>query len=411
MTAGCAVDPTGSGPAAAGRLPGVDVARGIAVLGMFATHFNPGQLDPDNLLRQVVSGRSAVLFAVLAGVSVALLSGAGRDGPRPGDRSALVARAVLLFGVGLGLSALGTTVKEILTVYGLLFLAAIPLLRWRPAVLMSVATVLAVVGPVLSFVLRSGPVPTGVPGRTPSLLNLTSVEGLADTATGLLLDGPYPVVTWLPFLLLGLAIGRSDLRDMTVQRRLLKLGSLAAVAAQLGSWLLTRPLGGFAAIAAALRIDITAVHQIADQSLGAVPTEHPGFLLIAGPHTGAPLEIVSAAGVAAAALGACVLVTRSAAQFVAPLAAVGRLALTCYAGHIVLIAAVGFTGLVELLARYGYLPLVVLLTITLGAATAWTRLIGHGPLEAALSRIAAAARRTTGGSASTRRHRTMGPCR
>jgi len=59
------------------RITGVDVARGLAVLGMLTAHVGPG--GPDDpwpwSLAQVVDGRSAALFVLLSGVSVALISG------------------------------------------------------------------------------------------------------------------------------------------------------------------------------------------------------------------------------------------------------------------------------------------------------------------------------------------------
>ena len=59
-----------NGPA---RIGGVDLARGLAVLGMFAAHLlwitEPFDvLEPDTWIA-VVSGRSSILFATLAGVS------------------------------------------------------------------------------------------------------------------------------------------------------------------------------------------------------------------------------------------------------------------------------------------------------------------------------------------------------
>ena len=59
---------------AAGRVVGVDAARGLALLGMVSVHVLPAT-DGDggeSLAYAVASGRSAALFAVLAGVGLAL---------------------------------------------------------------------------------------------------------------------------------------------------------------------------------------------------------------------------------------------------------------------------------------------------------------------------------------------------
>lgn len=362
------------------RLAGIDVARGIAVLGMFAAHFNPYQLDMNDWLRQLVNGRSAALFALLAGVSVALISGG--PAPRSGAecrvrRIRLAVRAVLLFGFGLLLTALGTPVKEILTVYGVLFLLAIPLLRLRTRPLAVSAGVLAALGPVLSFALRGTVVPRYERGGTPGFADFSSWHGLADVLRGLLLTGPYPVLTWLPFLLAGMAVGRLELRDTVVRVRLLVIGIGTAVFAYGLSWLLLGPLGGYQRMS----VGEDRARAMADTALGAVPTADPEFLLITTGHSGAPLEIVATIGCAMGVIGASLLAADRFRRMLTPLASIGALALTGYAGHIVVIFVIGFEDFVHIAARTGYLSLVVLIVGTAIGTTCWRRWIGRGPLE------------------------------
>ena len=58
------------------RLAGVDAARGLALIGMMSVHLFRMPYGPDApLARELVSGRSAALFAVLAGVGIALATG------------------------------------------------------------------------------------------------------------------------------------------------------------------------------------------------------------------------------------------------------------------------------------------------------------------------------------------------
>ena len=59
------------------RIVGIDVARGLAVLGMMTAHVGPddhGPIPPGGFA-QLADGRPAALFVVLAGLSLALLSG------------------------------------------------------------------------------------------------------------------------------------------------------------------------------------------------------------------------------------------------------------------------------------------------------------------------------------------------
>ena len=115
------------------RLVGVDVARCLALLGMVATHVLASH-DPDGSLsgsQWLAGGRASALFAVLAGVSLALMTGRRTpvQGTERGRRSlALATRAVLVATIGLALGGLETGIAVILTYYGVLFLMALPFL-------------------------------------------------------------------------------------------------------------------------------------------------------------------------------------------------------------------------------------------------------------------------------------------
>ncbi|MGY2062520.1 heparan-alpha-glucosaminide N-acetyltransferase domain-containing protein, partial [Nocardia gipuzkoensis] len=63
--------------ASAARLIGVDAARGLALIGMMAVHVLPDATDDGDPTWSftLFGGRASALFAVLAGVSVALLTG------------------------------------------------------------------------------------------------------------------------------------------------------------------------------------------------------------------------------------------------------------------------------------------------------------------------------------------------
>ena len=75
-----------------GRLIGVDAARALALIGMMSVHLLPGT-DPDGSASTaylISSGRASALFAVLAGVGLALANGATTP---PTGKSRLAAAA------------------------------------------------------------------------------------------------------------------------------------------------------------------------------------------------------------------------------------------------------------------------------------------------------------------------------
>ncbi|RZT88660.1 uncharacterized protein DUF1624 [Pseudonocardia sediminis] len=377
-----------------GRLIGLDAARGLAVLGMFVAHFNPYQTFPDSMLQALVSGRSAGLFAVLAGITTALLSGGSRP-PSGLDmrerRLRIAVRAVLLFAVGLVLSAMDVSVKEILTAYGALFLLALPLLRVRPRHLAVAAAVSAVAGPVLSYALRSGVVGANGAGETMVFGNFTGPAALGNGLLVLTVTGVYPLLTWLPFLLAGMAVGRLRLGEAAVRRRLVVAGVSLTVAAYGLSWLLMNPLGGFARIAAATGTDVARAREAATTAVGVVPTVHPAALLTTASHSGAPLEIAGVVGLALAIVGILLVLADRAPRVFAPLTAVGRVALSAYVGHIVVIWALGPDLIARLFISTGYLLLVVMVVGTTGLAAVWTRWAGQGPLERPVSHLSKSA--------------------
>jgi uncharacterized membrane protein len=93
------------------RVVGVDVARGLALIGMMATHAFGSVEDNDDptLAHLVAGGRAATTFVLVAGVSLAFLSGGrtpvhGRE--RLGASAGLAVRALLIGVLGLALGYL-----------------------------------------------------------------------------------------------------------------------------------------------------------------------------------------------------------------------------------------------------------------------------------------------------------------
>jgi uncharacterized membrane protein len=312
-----------------GRILGVDAARAVALVGMFATHIFPLRAgDGATLTGVVASGRASALFAVLAGVGVALASGGPQrpDGARAhlGAAVALVVRGVLVGALGLTLVALDPPVAVILAYYGLLFVVAAPLLRLPATVLAAGALLACVLTPLASQLLRAG-LPDG-PGEQAGWPALAEPGELLVT---LALTGYYPVLTWTTYLLAGMAVGRLDLRRTGVAAGLLAGGTALAVLAWAASTLLLRPGGGAAALGPALE----------RRGYGTTPTGSWWWLAVPSPHTGAPFDLAHTTGTALAVLGTMLLLARTARPLVVVPAALGAAPLTLYTLHVVALAA------------------------------------------------------------------------
>ncbi|MFF2200654.1 DUF418 domain-containing protein [Streptomyces sp. NPDC058145] len=389
-----AVTPAGTdrrppGPPSPGRLAGVDLARGLAVLGMFAVHVGPEPSvgGPLGWSMELARGRSAALFAVLAGFSLVLLT--GRPQPRTGQagRQAVgrvLIRSAVLVVLGYALTALNTDVDVILSCYGLLFVLALPLYRLRAATLAVVAAATVLVLPQVLYLLRAA-LENGSWGDTvvahDPLARVTGTDGLA----GLLVTGAYPVPTWLPFIVAGMAVARLDLDRPGARNRLALSGTLLGVAGYGGSWLALHLVPGAQAAVSAATGGGPAGSAWWSDAVGDDPTAGvPAWLLVAAPHSQTTWSILGNTGVALVVLAACLTVTGRSPRLrwaVSPVTAVGAVPLTVYVGHILAIKALHTDDLAESAA-----PAVLLgfAAVAMLSALAWTRAFRRGPLEHAL---------------------------
>ena len=382
------------GPPAEGRLTGLDLARGLAVLGMFAAHVGPDIEDagPAGALVQLTHGRSAALFALLAGVTLVIIGGrrrprTGTDGRRA--QAKIAVRGAVLVAVGSVVAVLPAPVDVILAYYGLCFLLALPLIRLPARTLAVLAAALAVSGPPASFGVRTlldehGSRVAAVDAVDP--LEWLSGEGIVD----LLLTGTYPVMTWMPYMVAGMALGRLDLRDTRVLRRLVAGGAALAAAGYGASWLAFHLLPGVPEA-----VEESGWHESGPATwwlgpeTGTVDTGTPALLLVAAPHSGTPFEIAGNLGTAVVVVACAVAVAESRLRRVLrPVIAVGTVSLSVYVGHIVVMAVL------EPDDTYGGpVPLFAFVGAALVLAPSWTRRFRRGPLEYLLNAAAQAASR------------------
>ncbi|MCU1441484.1 MAG: hypothetical protein JWP85_2481 [Rhodoglobus sp.] len=325
------------------RIVGVDIARGLAVLGMFGAHvgvITPFDWADSGSWSGVVSGRSAILFALLAGVSIAIISGGSK--PFSGQdlfraRIRILVRGLALFLLGAILDALGTNVAVILTYYAVYFALALPFVRWRPWALFCLAGAVAIAMPFAVYAARDS-----YDFSHPNL------------AMDLLLTGYYPAALWISFVLVGIGVGRLDLRAVSVRVWMLVAGAALAV-------------GGY--------------------GLGAAASGAPdsggvwAALATTKPHSGSQFEVIGSTGVGLGVLALCLLAPRVVRWILFPVAAVGSMALTAYSAQIVAIAAlrIPVPGTTDNTAWVWFVIAALI------ACSLWLIFVGKGPLERALT--------------------------
>ncbi|MCT1363189.1 MULTISPECIES: DUF1624 domain-containing protein [unclassified Microbacterium] len=390
------------------RILGLDVARGLAILGMAGAHvgmtdaFDWG--DPTTWT-DLVHGRSSILFALLAGVSIALMTGRDVLPERerlPGIRLNLVGRGAVIFVIGLALELLNTPIAVILTLYGLLYVAVIPVLRWRPRQLLLGVAVLALAGP--------------------ALLALISAVALQPFGAGIgfVLYGTYPITVWLALVLGGMALGRLRVQEVRTAVVALVIGVvLAAIGYGLGALGAGAGLGGTESIVSSTSEDSGSgsLDSLPSESLDSLPAEslssfipddvmppsgwesYPEALaatdpfgsvvravFAVDPHSGGTAEILGSGGFALAVIALCLLLSRPLRWLLLPLGALGSMPLTAYSLHVVSVVLVAGPGGFIADNSFWGLTAVALLVVT----TLWAMFVGRGPLERLVGKGAAA---------------------
>lgn len=374
-----------------GRLRGIDAARGVALLGMMATHLLPTFESNANLtptwIGLTFSGRAAALFAVLAGVGLALSTGKDKPLAGPGlsaARRGVALRALVIAAVGLTLGGLEVNVAIILVHYAVLFLCILPFMGLGVKPLCAWAGGWILASPVLAYLMRPwllAPEPPLKLGHNPGWEDLgTPSRLLADV----FFTGYYPVFQWLSYLLVGLVIGRLVLTKALVPILLLSAGTVVAVAAKALGAAAMEDWGGVAALEKVLNSPGYPLGSVLQVNLTGIPQEGSWWWLAsAAPHSGTPLDLLHTSAVAAAVIGACLLLGRLAEwvdlDLLLPLRGAGAMTLTLYTVHVWVVSSFYLKPLPACWTEDGMYFAQAATAITVGIVFA--RLSWRGPLE------------------------------
>lgn len=373
------------------RLAGIDAARGLALLGMMATHLLPtfeadAQLTP-TWIGLTFSGRAAALFAVLAGIGLALSTGKERPLQGPdlrGARRGIALRALVIAVVGLFLGGLEVNVAVILVHYAVLFLCVLPFIGLGIRPLCALAAAWALGSPVLAYLLRPwflAPTPPLQLGHSPNWDDLaTPGRLLAD----IFLTGYYPVLQWMTYLLIGLVIGRLALTRAAVQVMLLAGGTVVAVLAKWLGVLMMDDWGGKQVLQSHLGDPRYPLDSLLQVNLAGI--EQSGswwWLASSAPHSGTTLDLLHTSAVAAAVVGGCLLLGRLGEwlylDLLLPLRGIGAMTLSLYTAHVAVVAAFYLKPLPAGWTVEGMYVAQALVAVAVG--TVFAVLKWRGPLE------------------------------
>jgi uncharacterized protein len=348
------------------RIIGYDLARALALFGMIVVNFKivMGAAGNGPLwlvdLTGLLEGRAAATFVLLAGIGISLFSGKARRSNDPKAtvpiRNTLFKRAFFLFVVGL----LYTPVwpADILHFYGV-YIAVAALLLTSSIRKLSILSVLLMVGFVVMFFAFNYEQEWN--WKTLEYAGFWTPLGMI---RNLFFNGFHPTIPWLSFLLIGMIIGRLDMNDLVVRRRVFWVGLVTAVTAEVTSWLLIHSLSAGVSIA-----DKEAIAAIFGTN----------------PMPPMPLYILAGAGAATAIVAAFVEIGLRCGshRWIRPFVATGQLALTLYVAHV----AIGM-GMLEAIGRlddqtlaFSLLASGVFFALSVVFSYSWRCRFKRGPIE------------------------------
>ena len=348
--------PTGS--ITRSRLPGPDVVRGVALIGVVVLNYH-GYLilrgrprsggwaaDLFDPWTGPLATRFAATFVLVAGVGVTLLTAGALGSPSRVTemRWRLARRGVLLYVVGILLDEIWA--GTIIPYYGAMFAAAALMFTLRSRWIVAIGAAAALLG----WGVRTWRFWRVEDGDDVDWLFSPSLGDGRRYVFSILVNGTHPLLPWLSFLCAGMVLGRLLVKDW---------------------W---RP--------AALALGFT-LFGLASLVTSTATTEFGWVLLSTDPFERGLVYTASALGTALIAYASLDWAANRFPRATDPLRRTGQMTLTLYLGHVfVFIALVRRLGLIEPSG------LDVALTLALGywivaiaVAVWWSRRFGLGPAE------------------------------
>jgi hypothetical protein len=250
-------------------------------------------------------------------------------------------------------------------------------------VLVRIAIAAVIIAPLLYMAMIFAGLPR--PDDNPTFATLADPVGLFQV---LFLTGYYPVLAYLAYICVGLAIGRCDLSSVLVARRLL-LGGIALVVL---AWVIALPLlyglGGIHTLAAAGDFDgDPASSYLLWDGDNLDPISSWWWLALPASHSTSWIDMINTVGSAMAVIGGSLLLVRVPliARLLRPITVAGTMALTIYTAHVLVLA----TGVLDDEPGLLYLVLIVGACVF---ALLWRRFVGQGPLERLVAELSGRAR-------------------
>ncbi len=351
------------------RLPGPDVVRGVALIGVVVMNYHGYLLidgggdtgsgwaaDLFNPWTGPLSTRFAATFVLVAGVGVTLMTESTRRAThtstsdldlrdaRTAMRWRLIRRGVVLYACGVALDAAwpGT----IIPFYGGMFVLAAVMFTWRSRWLVAIGVVAAALG----WALRMWRFDRAEAGESTTWLTNPPDGSPQDYVFGLWVNGTHPLLPWLAFFCAGMVLGRALHTDW---------------------WRPVALIAGTTMFGMATVISDTASTPWSMVALSTDPLDRGG------------MYVLSALGTALLAYGLLDWCAERFPRATSPLRIAGQMTLSLYLLHIlVYYICVDSLGWIQPAGLDVALTFAVCFwVVSIAAAALWERRLGRGPAE------------------------------
>jgi uncharacterized membrane protein YeiB len=211
------------------RVTGFDLARALAIFGMVIVNFKIA-MNADTGSQFLMSfahlfeGRASALFVILAGVGITFMTNKARvssDGISISKgRRSLIKRGLLLVSIGLLYAPIWEA--DILHFYGFYFLIASVVFMFNDRALLLVSAIIMLGFPILMLLFNYEQNWNWV---SLTYENFWSFDGMV---RHIVFNGFHPIFPWAAFLIFGMWLGRQELSQQAIRKRLL-LGSIMSL--------------------------------------------------------------------------------------------------------------------------------------------------------------------------------------
>jgi uncharacterized protein len=355
------------------RVTGFDLARALAIFGMVIVNFKIAMnAETGNQLllsfAGLFEGRASALFVILAGVGVTFLTNKARESSDGAlvlkNRLSLIKRGLLLIAIGLVYTPIWEA--DILHFYGFYFLIAAAIFTVNNKVLLFISAIIMLVFPVLMLFLNYE---QNWDWSKLTYENFWSFDGMI---RHIVFNGFHPVFPWAAFLIFGMWLGRQDLSQSLMRKKLLALSLITLLVTECGFYLIRVTIG--------------------DGSALEMTPEEVTFLFSTSIIPPLPQYIISAGSSAVVVLVACLYVSDrfSESNINKWLYKTGQLSLTLYVAHVI----IGM-GTLESIGRlenqtinFSLLSALIFCVCGIVFSVVWLKFFKTGPLEWVFRKVA-----------------------